>query len=71
MSKQYDEDFKLNALKYRKDNSQLTVRAVARNLGISAPTFYIGRKQLTKMEVMFYTEVLETLVVTKLKKLHV
>ena len=44
MSKYYDEDFKLNALKYRKENPQLTVRAVARNLGISTPTFYNWQK---------------------------
>lgn len=44
MSKHYDEDFKLNALKYRKENPQLTVRAVARNLGISTPTFYNWQK---------------------------
>ena len=44
MSKHYDEDFKLNALKYRKDNPHLTVRAVAKNLGISAPTFYNWQK---------------------------
>ena len=44
MSKYYDEDFKLNALKYRKENPQLTVRVVARNLGISTPTFYNWQK---------------------------
>ena len=44
MSKHYDEDFKLNALKYRKENPQLTVRFVARNLGISTPTFYNWQK---------------------------
>ncbi len=44
MSKHYDEDFKLNALKYRKDNPHLTVRALARSLGISAPIFYKWQK---------------------------
>ena len=44
MSKHYDEEFKLNALKYRVDNPHLTVRAVARNLGISTPTFYHWQK---------------------------
>ena len=44
MSKHYDEDFKLNALKYRKDNPHLTVWFVARNLGISTPTFYNRQK---------------------------
>ena len=34
----------LKALKYTKDIPQLTVRAVARNLGISAPTFYNWQK---------------------------
>ena len=29
---------------YRKDNPHLTVRALARNLGISAPTFYKWQK---------------------------
>lgn len=44
MSKHYDEEFKLDALKYREDNPHLTLRAVARNLGISAPTFYSWQK---------------------------
>ena len=44
MSKHYDEEFKLDALKYRNDNPHLTVRAVARNLEISTPTFYNWQK---------------------------
>lgn len=40
MSKNYDDEFKLDSLKYREDNPQLTDRAVARNLDINAPTFY-------------------------------
>ena len=71
MSKHYDEDFKLNALKYRKENPQLTVRAVARNLGISTPTFYNWQKVTNENDGYVLHRGSGTLVVTKLKKLHV
>lgn len=44
MAKQYDQEFKNDALKYREDNPHLTVAAVCRNLGISTPTFYNWQK---------------------------
>lgn len=40
MRKQYDKEFKEQALQYKKDNPNLSVRAVCDNLGISQPTFY-------------------------------
>lgn len=40
MAKHYDKEFKQNALQYRKDNPQLSVAAVCRNLGISPATYY-------------------------------
>lgn len=40
MAKQYDEQFKRNALRYRQDHPELSVAAVRRNLGISVATFY-------------------------------
>jgi transposase len=40
MARQYDKEFKLSAIKYRKDHPELTVSAVCRNLGISEPTYY-------------------------------
>lgn len=40
MAKQYDEQFKHNALQYRQDHPELSVAAVCRNLGISSATFY-------------------------------
>ena len=45
MAKHYDKQFKEDALKYREDHPELSVTAVCRNLGISAPTFYNWRKQ--------------------------
>ncbi len=45
MSKQYDKQFKEDALRYREDHPELSVAAVCRNLGISAPTFYNWQKQ--------------------------
>lgn len=44
MAKHYDEQFKIDALKYREDNLQLSVSAVCRNLGISTATFYKWQK---------------------------
>ena len=45
MPKQYDKQFKEDALQYHEDHPELTVSAVWRNLGISAPTFYNWQKQ--------------------------
>ena len=45
MTKKYNKQFKQDALQYREDNPQLSVIAVCRNLGISAPTFYNWQKQ--------------------------
>ncbi len=45
MAKHYDKQFKEDALQYRKDHPDLTVVAVCRNLGISAPTFYNWQNQ--------------------------
>lgn len=45
MAKQYDKQFKEDALKYREDHPELTVSAVCRNLGISKPTFYYWQNQ--------------------------
>jgi transposase len=40
MAKQYDKQFKLDAIKYREDHPELTVAAVCRNLGIAQMTYY-------------------------------
>ena len=40
MAKQYDKQFKLDAIKYRETHPELSVSAVCRNLGISDATFY-------------------------------
>lgn len=40
MAKHYDEQFKLDAINYRKEHPQLSVTAVCRNLGISNATYY-------------------------------
>lgn len=52
MAKHYDKDFKLAAIKYRKDNPELTVSAVCRNLETSTATYYNWVKSLKKMMVM-------------------
>lgn len=44
MPKHYDEQFKNDALEYRKNHPQLSVSAVCRNLGISPPTYYQWKK---------------------------
>lgn len=44
MPKHYDEQFKNDALEYRKNHPQLSVNAVCRNLGISPPTYYQWKK---------------------------
>lgn len=38
--KHYDQEFKDNALKYKKEHPELNVSACCRNLGISTATFY-------------------------------
>jgi len=38
--KQYDQAFKNNAVKYRKEHTELSVQDCARNLGISKATLY-------------------------------
>lgn len=50
MAKHYDKDFKLAAIKYRKDNPELTVSAVCRNLGISVPTYYNWLKKFKESD---------------------
>lgn len=40
MAKHYDEEFKKDALQYRKDHPDLAFLAICRNLGINAPIFY-------------------------------
>lgn len=45
MKKQYDKNFKMDALKYRKDHPELSVAAVCRNLDISVPTYYDWARQ--------------------------
>lgn len=45
MAKQYDKQFKEDALKYRQGHLDLSIAAVCRNLGISPPTFYNWQKQ--------------------------
>ena len=45
MSKQYDKQFKEDALRYREDHPELSVAAVCRNLGISTPSFYNWQNQ--------------------------
>ena len=48
MTKQYDKEFKEDALQYRKDHLSLPISAVCRNLGISQPTFYNWQKQASE-----------------------
>ncbi|MDY0278155.1 MAG: transposase [Acholeplasma sp.] len=45
MSKQHTKEFKLDALKYRKDHPELSISAVCRNLNISEPTYYNWAKE--------------------------
>jgi len=40
MAKQYDKQFKLDAIKYQQTHPELSVSAVCRNLNISKPTYY-------------------------------
>ena len=50
MAKHYDKDFKLAAIKYRKDNPELTVSAVCRNLWVSGPTYYNWLKKFKESD---------------------
>ena len=54
MAKQYDQEFKNDALKYREDNPHLTVAAVCRNLGISTLLSITGRNQQGIMMVKYF-----------------
>lgn len=40
MRKRYDDEFKKDTLRYRRDHPELSVSAICRNLGISQPTYY-------------------------------
>ena len=45
MAKHYDQQFKQDALQFRKDHPELTITAICKNLGISQPTFYKWQRE--------------------------
>lgn len=48
MGKQYDKQFKEEALKYRENHMELSTAAVCRNLGIALPTYYSWKSKASE-----------------------
>ncbi len=54
MAKQYEKEFKINALKYVSEHPEISLEGCAKNLGVSSQTLYRWQKQYAEKGENFH-----------------